>query len=102
MLPADEPPVPYKEGLDDAVRVGVFLFHGGADDVPVLSRGVGHLLLLGNALYALQKVPEADGVLKAHLLRCLIHLVCQVPHHRSVVAGEKLQGRVGPFPVFLS
>ncbi len=87
VLPADEPPVPDKEGLDDAVRIGIFLFHGSADDIPVLSRGVGHLLLLGNALYALQKVPEADGVLKAHLLRSPVHLLCQVPDHRSVAAG---------------
>ena len=101
VLAAHELPVPDEKDLHDAVRIRILLLDGDAQDVPVLTDALGHLLLLGHLLHALQKVAPADRLLEAQLLRGLLHLLRQVADDRLVVAGQKFQGHVDPLPVIL-
>ena len=98
---AHELSVPDKKDLYDAVCIRVFVLDGNTEDVAVFAHSLGHLLLLGDLLHALEQITPVDGLLKVHLFRGLFHFFRQIAEDGFVVAGEKFQGHVDPLPVFL-
>ncbi len=85
MIPADQPSSPDKKDL----YYRVLTFRGRRQDIPVLTSGIRDLLLLGNLLHTVQKLPVFDGLLKFHGFRRFVHLRLQFRKDSFIMSVQK-------------